>query len=127
MKNTPSILAKNTPHVWVITPAKGTPRFDISYNPEYRYQNIIAGTMRVFFTGHTIHAGIEIDGDSVCVSISQKEMSEDYQICLAVSQLIRKFGDQYGYEVFINALHCNTLTDINTRFSELGYDVTKIF
>jgi hypothetical protein len=111
MKNTPSILAKNTPHVWAIAPQN---------------LGVVDGGMSVLFTGHTVHATLYIGSQEVFTSISQK-YTEYYAICLVVSQLIRKFGDQYGYEVFINALHCNTLTDINTRFSELGYDVTKIF
>jgi len=114
MKNTPQILSKNTPHVWVL-------------QDDFALRTEIAGCIRVVFTGHTVHASLRLDKREVSTSISQKNLAEDYAICLVVSQLIRTFGDQYGNNDFIQALHCNTLTDINTRFSELGYDVTKIF
>jgi len=116
MKNTPQILSKNTPHVWVIAGSEESP-----------FCGVIVGSIRVLFTGHTVHASLGIDGDEVFTSISQKNLSEDYAICLVVSQLIHTFGDQYKNDNFVQALHCNTLTDINARFSELGYDVTKIF
>lgn len=115
MKNTPQILDKNTPHVWVVTSPSG--ESGCGYP---------VGDMRVLFTGHTVHAGLEIGGKEVFTSISQKH-TEDYAICLVASQLIRKFGEEFKNDAFVQALHCNTLTDINTRFSELGYDVTKIF
>jgi hypothetical protein len=115
MKNTPQILSKNTPHVWVIIGDENSVA-----------AGLVVGCMRVMFTGHTVHADINLHDGEVFTSISQKH-TEDYAICLVASQLIRKFGEEFKNDDFVQALHCNTLTDINTRFSELGYDVTKIF